>query len=147
MLRALIDSMIFDDDIAAERPLREALGRLTDAGRVELLADTASVEQVAATPDPERRARLRRVRVLVVPPVPEDDARLRALAARPGVDRADAGIAAAAHAQGVPLVTADADLRAAAAAVVPGLALWTWAADLRPRLDALAAELPPRPRW
>lgn len=146
MLRALVDSMIFDR-IAAEPALLEAVDRLTSSGALQLLADTASVEQVAATPDLEHRARLRRVRVLVVPPAEGGDPVLRALAARPGVDVADAGIAAAARAQGVPLVTEDADLRRAAEAVVPDLVLWTWALDLHPKLTALMAEIPPRRRW
>jgi predicted nucleic acid-binding protein len=145
-LRALIDSMIFDA-IAAEPELVDALARLTSAGRVELLADTVSVEQVNVTPDLEHRAGLRRVRVLVVPPAAEEDPAVTALAASTGVDLEDALIAAAAWAQRVPLVTEDGDLRRAAAAVLPDLALWSWAADLRPRLAALAAELPPRRRW
>lgn len=144
-LRCLVDSMIFDA-IALEGELLEAVGRLTSAGQLELLADTVSVEQVAATPHDYHRGLLRRVRVLVVPPVAEDDALVLALAGRTGVDLEDALIAAAARAQAVPLVTEDRDLRAACEALVPELVLWTWDADLRPRLIALAADVPARRR-
>lgn len=144
-LRALIDSMIFDA-IAATDNLLGAVDRATSAGLLELLADTVSVEQVAATPDGYHRGRLRRVRVLVVPPVPESDAAVMALERCRGVDIEDALIAAAAWAQRVPLVTADRDLQVAAAAVLPGLEQWTWPGDLEPRITALGAELPPPPR-
>jgi predicted nucleic acid-binding protein len=146
-LRCLIDSMIFDA-IALEPELLDAVARLTSAGQLQLLADTVSVEQVAATPHAYHRGLLRQVRVLVVPPADEDDPEVRALWSHTGVDIEDALIAAAAWAHRVPFVTEDRDLRAAAAAVLPDLSLWAWEADLRPRLTALAAELPPaRRRW
>ncbi|UTI65105.1 PIN domain-containing protein [Paraconexibacter antarcticus] len=141
-LRCLVDTMIFDA-IVEEPALLEAVDRLTSAGTLQLLADTVSVAQVAAAPPSYHRTQLRRVRVLVVPPADTDPV-LRPLAASTGVGEPDALIAAAARAQGVPLVTEDGDLRRAAAVLLPDLVLWTWAADLRPRLVALAAELPPR---
>ncbi|WP_354699151.1 hypothetical protein DSM112329_04859 [Paraconexibacter sp. AEG42_29] len=144
-LRVLIDSMIFDA-IAAADDLLQDVDRLTSAGRLQLLADTVSVEQVARTPDEYHRARLRRVRVLVVPPVPESDPAVMVLERCRGVDLDDALIAAAAWAARVPLVTADRDLRAAAATILPDLEQWTWADDLQPRIAALAADLPPAPR-
>lgn len=144
-LRCLIDSMIFDA-IALEPELLDAVARLTSAGQLELLADTVSVEQVAATPHAYHRRLLQRVRVLVVPPADEGDAEVMALARHTGVDFEDALIAAAAWRQRVPLVTEDRDLRTACAAVLPDLAVWAWAPELRPRLVALAAELPPPAR-
>lgn len=144
-LRCLIDSMIFDA-IAEEPALLDAVDRLTSAGRLQLLADTVSVQQVAATPPSYHRNELRRVRVLVVPPA-EDDPAVAALAGTPGVDLADALIAVAARAQHVPLVTEDGALRRAVAELMPEVELWDWAGELRPRLVALAAELPPRRRW
>jgi len=134
-LRCLIDSMIFDA-IAGEPGMLELVDRLTSVRRLELLAAATSIEQVAATPDPAHRKRLRRVRVLVVPPS-DDAALLAALAARPGVGSADALIATAAAARAVPFVTEDRSLREALAALVPRLPLWDWAADLRPRILAL----------
>jgi predicted nucleic acid-binding protein len=147
-VRCLIDSMIFDA-IAAEPELLALVDRLTSARRLELLAAPVSLVQVEATPDAERRRRLQRVRVLVVPPAGDGPAGrelLGALQARRGVDRDDALIAAAAAREGVPLVTEDRDLRAAAAASLPEVALWTWADDLRPRVLALGTVLggPPR---
>ncbi len=140
LLRCLIDSMIFDA-IADEPGLLALVDRLTSAGRLELLAAPVSVDQVAATPDPVRRKLLRRVRVLVVPPVEPGDAvggaELAALWASPGVDLDDAGIAAAAFVQHAPFVTEDRDLRRAVAERLPGLPVWGWASDLRPRLVAL----------
>jgi len=145
-LRCLIDSMIFDA-IAGEPDLLALLGRLTNAGRVELLAAPASIAQVAATPDEYHRARLRRVRVLVVPPIDPDDpaavAALLRLLRHPGIDEVDARIAATAIREGVPLVTEDRALRAAIATVAPDLELWGWPHDLRPRL--LAADAPTAP--
>lgn len=144
-LRCLIDSMIFDA-IAEEPVLLDAVDRLTSAGRLQLLADTVSVQQVAATPPSYHRNELRRVRVLVVPPA-EDGPAVAALAGTPGVDLADALIAVAARAQHVPLVTEDGALRRAVAELMPEVELWDWAGELRPRLVALATELPPRRRW
>jgi predicted nucleic acid-binding protein len=138
-LRALIDTNIFDA-IAAEPDLVALVDRLTDAGELQLLAETTSVEQVAAVPDDVRRKQLRRVRVLVVPPAggAADTVLIAALGARPGVGHEDAVIAAAAVAHRVPLVTEDRSLREAVAELVPTLELWRWAGDLRPRLRALA---------
>jgi predicted nucleic acid-binding protein len=145
-LRCLIDAMVFDA-IAAEPDLLALVDRLTSARRLELLAATVAVEQVAATPDEWHRRALQRVRVLVVPPVDEDDppvaTLLAALRRLTGID--DALMAAAAAAQHVPLVTEDRALREAAARHLPGLALWSWAADLRPRIVALGVEHPPPP--
>ena len=138
VLRCLIDTNIFDA-IAAEPDLVGIVDRLTNAGELELLAETTSVEQVAAVPDDVRRKQLRRVRVLVVPPAEDaaDGVLIAALAARPGVGHADAVIAAAAVTHRVPLVTEDRSLREAVAELVPALELWRWASDLRPRLRAL----------
>jgi predicted nucleic acid-binding protein len=142
-LRCLIDSMIFDA-IAGEPDMLALVARLTNAGRVELLAAPASIAQVAATSDEYHRGRLRKVRVLVVPPVDPDDpeamATLMRLLRHPGIDEVDARIAAAAILQDVPLVTEDRALRAAIAAVAPELEVWGWPHDLRPRL--LAADVP-----
>ncbi|MCW3038867.1 MAG: hypothetical protein JWM31_772 [Solirubrobacterales bacterium] len=143
-LRCLIDSMIFDA-IALEPELLEAVDRLTSAGWLQLLADTVSVQQVAATPHPYHRRLLRRVRVLVVPPAQEEDPLVRRLCGHTGVDEGDALIAAAAWAQRVPLVTEDRDLRAAVADVLPEQEQWDWEQDLRPRLTRLTHELPPAP--
>jgi predicted nucleic acid-binding protein len=148
-LRCLIDSMIFD--AIAERDETLALvDRLTSARRLELLAAPAGIAQVAATPDPARRRRLQRVRVLVVPPAPApDDGRGPAsrLRGARGVDRDDAAIAAAAAHHGVPLVTEDRALREAVAARLPQVAVWDWRAGLAPRLDALAREHSVPPGW
>jgi predicted nucleic acid-binding protein len=144
-VRCLIDSMIFDA-VADEPGLLELVDRLTRARRLELCAAPTSIAQVAATPDPERRRRLQRVRVLVVPPADDADpvarATLAALRAAPGVGWDDALIGAAAAAHGVPLVTEDRALARAAAAGDPPVAVWDWAADLRPRLLALGEAAP-----
>ena len=138
-LRALIDSMVFDA-IASEDALLARVDRLTRARDLQLLAAPASLTQIEATPDPEHRRRLRRVRVLVVPPA-EADPRMGplidALHGHPGVDEDDARIAAAAAAENVALVTEDRALRLAVAAEVPELSLWDWASGLGPRLAAL----------
>jgi predicted nucleic acid-binding protein len=136
VLRALIDSMVFDA-IAAEPELLHRVDCLTRRRALELLAAAETMLEVAATPDRAHRRRLQRVRVLVVPPA--DGPVVRRLLAERGVSDHDARIAAAAAANGVPLVTEDRDLRLAAAAHVPGLALWTWDADLRPRIEGLLA--------
>lgn len=129
--------MVFDA-IAGDRDTLAEVDRLTRARRVELLAALETMAEIAATPDPERRRRLQRVRVLVVPPVEPTDPHTRTildgLRAAPGVSDEDAGIALAASARGVPLVTEDRDLRAAATVHLPRLELWTWERDLRPRL-------------
>jgi len=144
-LRCLIDSMIFDA-VADEPGLLGLVDRLTSAGRLELLAAPTSIAQVAATPDPERRRRLQRVRVLVVPPAgdghPGAPETLAALRAARGVGSGDALIGAAAAAHGVPLVTEDRALAAAAAAAAPPVTVWAWAPDLQPRIAALGAALP-----
>jgi predicted nucleic acid-binding protein len=142
-LRCVIDSMVFDS-IADEPELLALVDRMTSAGSLELLAAAVSIDQVSATPNLARRKRLRRVRVLVVPPAGERDQVRRALFATPGVDEADALIAAAAAAHDVPLVTEDRDLRLAVANTLPRIPLWTWARDLRPRILELGAE-PRRP--
>jgi predicted nucleic acid-binding protein len=142
-LRCLIDSMIFDA-VADEPGLLELVDRLTSARRVELLAAPTSIAQVAATPDPDRRRRLQKVRVLVVPPADDADpvarATLAALRAARGVGWDDALIGAAAAAHAVPLVTEDRALAVAAAAAGPPVAVWDWAGDLRPRILALGEE-------
>jgi len=150
-VRCLIDSMIFDP-MADEPGLLELVDRLTSARRLELLAAPTSIAQVAATPDPERRRRLQRVRVLVVPPADLAGARapaarktLAALRAARGVGWDDALIGAAAAVHGVPLVTEDRALARAAAAADPPVAVWDWASGLRPRVLALGAELPAAP--
>lgn len=143
-LRCLIDSMIFDE-IAGEPDLTALVDRLTSARRLELLAAPTSIAQVAATPDPARRRRLQRIRVLVVPPADGDPTArdtLAALRRSPGVDYDDALIAAAAAIQHVPLVTEDRDLRLAVADQLPQVPVWRWATELRPAILALGAELP-----
>lgn len=138
-LRCLIDTMIFDA-IASDPDMVALVARLTDAGQVELLAAPASIAQVAAVGDEYHRARLRRVRVLVVPPVDPDDPAAMAILLRllghPGIDEVDARIAASATLQGVPLVTEDRPLRAALETAAPELELWDWAFELRPRIRA-----------
>jgi predicted nucleic acid-binding protein len=149
-MRCLIDSMIFDR--IADDPAAAALvDRLTRARRLELLAATASMAQVAATPDRERRRRLQRVRVLVVPPAGGDPAGRRlmsALRGAPGVDREDAAIAAAAVAAGAPLATEDRALQGALAERAPQVTVWDWSRGLAPRIAALAEAnpAPPPPR-
>ena len=146
-LRCLIDSMIFDaiDDAG----LTALVDRLTSARRLELLATPTSIAQVAAIPDPARRRRLRRVRVLVVPPADGDPSvhdLLAALRHNPGVGHDDALIAAAAAIHNVPLVTEDRDLGAAVAEHLPRVPVWRWAADLRPAIIALGTEATQPPR-
>jgi predicted nucleic acid-binding protein len=143
VLRCVIDSMVFDA-IAAEPQLLARVDRLTSAGRLELLAATETIAEIAATPDRAHRRRLQRVRVLVVPPPdPDGDPTLLARLRRStGVSDDDASIALTAAAQGVPLVTEDRDLRLAVAAHLPDLPLWRWAPDLRPRIAALEHEQP-----
>jgi predicted nucleic acid-binding protein len=141
VLRSVIDAMVFDA-IAAEPELPAQLDRLTRAGRIELLAAAATLQEVAATPDRAHRRRLQRVRVLAVPPPdPRDPAAAAltaALCAAPGVSDEDAAVAVAAAAHHVPLVTEDRDLRAAVVAELPHVPLWSWP-ELRARM---AAELP-----
>ncbi|MCW2952150.1 MAG: hypothetical protein JWQ48_1320 [Conexibacter sp.] len=135
--------MVFDA-IAAEAQLLAVVDRLTSARRLELLAASETIAEVAATPDRAHRRRLQRVRVLVVPP-PQDDGDagvLWRLRTSTGVSDDDARIALTAAAQAVPLVTEDRDLRLAAAAHLPRLPLWRWATDLRPRIAALEREQP-----
>jgi predicted nucleic acid-binding protein len=129
--------MIFDE-VAAEDGLLAGVDRLTNARRLELLAAPETIAEIAATPDPVHRKRLRRVRVLVVAPA-EDDALVARLRARTGVSHDDARVAATAAHHAVPLVTEDRDLRLAVAELLPALPVWRWAADLRPRIAALDA--------
>jgi predicted nucleic acid-binding protein len=135
--------MVFDA-IAAEPRLLADVDRLTSSGRLELLAATETIAEIAATPDRAHRRRLQRVRVLVVPPADNhgEPTLLRQLRASTGVSDDDARIALSAAAQGVPLVTEDRDLRLAVAAHLPHLPLWRWASDLRPRIAALDHEEP-----
>ena len=134
-LRCLIDSMVFD--VLAESPGRLAdVDRLTRSGELELLAAAETMRELDVIPDRIQRRRLQRVRVLVVAPVP-GDARLRARLQSAGdVSDHDAGIALAAAAHHVPLVTDDRELRAAVAAHLPEIAVWD-AAELVARLEAL----------
>jgi predicted nucleic acid-binding protein len=146
-LRCVIDSMVFDA-IAQDRALLDEVDRLTRARRLELLAALETMEEIAATPDEEHRRRLRKVRVLVVPPPfsARADRRLERLRASAGVSEEDARIAVTAAAQGVPLVTEDRDLRLAVAAHLPDTPLWRWLTDLLPRIRELAQERPAPPR-
>src|SRR5438128_2257162 len=125
--------MVFDA-IAAEPDLLRTVDRLTRGGRLQLLAAAETMLELAATPDPDHRRRLQRVRVLVVPPADLGDAARQRLHVRlfsaPGVSDEDARIALAALGLGVPLVTEDRALRAAAGVTLPGLVLWSWAGDL-----------------
>ncbi len=134
-LRCVIDSMVFDE-IAAQPDCLRRVDRLTNAGRLELLAAARTMDELAAVADDEHRRRLRRVRVLVLPP-PRPHIAFRALMSAPGVGETDARIALTAAEHGVPLVTEDRDLRRAAAAALPQLVVWRWADDLRPRIAAL----------
>jgi predicted nucleic acid-binding protein len=147
-LRCVIDSMVFDA-IAEDRGLLDDVDRLTRARRLELLAALETMEEIAATPDEEHRRRLRRVRVLVVPP-PEpsarSDRRLARMRTSTGVSEEDARIAVTAAAHGVPLVTEDRDLALAVAAHLPDTPIWRWTDDLLPRIRELAATLPAPPR-
>lgn len=142
-LRCVIDAMVFDA-IAAEPELLTEIGRLTSAGRLELLAAAATLEEVAATPDRLHRSRLQRVRVMAVPPaderIPAVASLLASLRGAPGVSEEDAAVALAAASHRVPLVTEDRDLRAAAARHLAHVPLWSWA-QLRPAIEAAAQEL------
>jgi predicted nucleic acid-binding protein len=135
VLRAVIDSMVFDAILDEHDGLR-AVDRLTRRGRLRLLAAAATMDEIAAVADAERRRGLQRVRVLVLPP-PRPHIAFRGLMRAPGVGESDARIALTAVEHGVPLVTEDRDLRAAAAEHLPVLVLWRWADDLRPRIAAL----------
>jgi predicted nucleic acid-binding protein len=134
-LRALIDSMVFDE-IVAERDGLRAVDRLTNRGRLQLLAAATTMLELAEVADEEHRRRLLKVRVLVLPP-PQPHVAFRGLMTSQGVGESDARIALTAAEHEVPLVTEDRDLRAAVTAHLPGLELWTWADDLRPRIAAL----------
>jgi predicted nucleic acid-binding protein len=134
VVRAVIDSMIFDA-IVSERDGLRAVDRLTNLGRLQLMAAAATMDEIAAVADEEHRRRLRKVRVLVLPPQPH--IAFRDLMRSPGVSESDARIALTALEHGVPLVTEDGDLRAAAAEHLPGLVLWRWADDLRPQIAGL----------
>jgi predicted nucleic acid-binding protein len=146
-LRCVIDSMVFDA-IAQDRALLDEVDRLTRARRLELLAALETMEEIAATPDEEHRRRLRKVRVLVVPPPAgaRGDRRLARMRTSPGVSEEDARIAVTAAAHDVPLVTEDRDLERAMAAHLPGTQVWHWLGDLLPRIQALAQQLPAPPR-
>jgi predicted nucleic acid-binding protein len=135
VVRAVIDSMVFDA-IVEERDGLRAVDRLTNAGRLQLLAAATTMAEIAAVADEEHRRRLQKVRVLVLPP-PQPHVAFRGLMRAPGVGESDARIALTAAEHGVPLVTEDRDLRVAAAAHLPELILWRWADDLRPRIAAL----------
>jgi predicted nucleic acid-binding protein len=135
VLRAVIDSMVFDA-IVSERDGLRAVDRLTNRGRLQLLAAATTMDEIAAVADEEHRRQLRKVRVLVLPP-PRPHIAFRDLMRAPGVSESDARIALTALEHGVPLVTEDGDLRAAAAEHLPELVLWRWAEDLRPRIAAL----------
>ena len=141
-VRCLIDSMVFD--AIADAELLDLVDRLAAARELELLAALATMQEIGRTPLRERRRRLQRVRVLVVPPPDEAAPAVRALAARvrtsPGISDEDAGIALTADLHGAPLVTEDSALREAAGVHLPGLELWRWASDLEPRLLALASD-------
>jgi predicted nucleic acid-binding protein len=134
-LRCLIDSMVFD--VLATSPGRlDDVDRLTRRRELELLAAAETMRELEAIPDRTLRRRLQRVRVSVVAPVP-GDARLRARLQGGGdVSDHDAGIALAAAAHHVPLVTEDRDLRAAVTAHLPEVAVWD-AGELVARLEAL----------
>ena len=132
--------MIFDQ-IAEDRELLVTVDRLTRARRVELLAAAETMRELEATPDPERRRRLQKVRVLVVPPAPAD-ALYHQLMASPGVSDEDARIALAAASNGVPLVTEDRDLRDAVLHYLPDTQLWSWA-HLHARLVTAVSGLAP----
>ena len=82
VLRALIDSMVFDA-IADERDGLRAVDRLTNTGRLQLLAAATSMAEIAAVADAERRRRLQKVRVLVLPP-PSPSVVFRDLMRAPG---------------------------------------------------------------
>lgn len=140
-VRCLIDSMVFDAIVDAD--LLDVVDRLTCARELGLLAALETMQELGRTPQPDRRRRLQRVRVLVVaPPEPADPA-VHRLRTSPGVSDEDAGIAATAHLHGAPLVTEDRALREAVGLHLPGLSVWTWSADLEPRLLALAPTRPP----
>jgi predicted nucleic acid-binding protein len=132
-VRCLIDSMVFDA-IAADPELLRLVDRLTRARRLELLAAAETMVELAAVPDEDHRRRLRRVRVLVVPPAEPDPA----FARQRGVSDEDARIASAAAREGVPLVTEDRDLREAVRFLLPATPVWTFAADLLPRIVAIS---------
>ncbi len=138
-VRCLIDSMVFDAIVDAE--LLDLVDRLTSARQVELLAALETMQELARTPQRDRRRLLQRVRVLVVAPPDPSDPAVRVLADRlrasPQISDEDASIAMTAALHGAPLVTEDRALRLAAAAHLPHLRLWTWAADLEPRLLGL----------
>jgi hypothetical protein len=131
-LRCVIDSMVFDE-IAGERDGLRVVDRLTNAGRLQLLAAAQTMDEIAAVADAEHRRRLQKVRVLVLPP-PRPHIAFRGLMSAPGVGEVDARVALTAVEHGVPLVTEDRDLRAAATEHLPELELWHWAQDLRPRI-------------
>ena len=135
VLRAVIDSMVFDA-IVEERDGLRAVDHLTRTGRLQLLAAATTMEEIAAVSDEEHRRRLRKVRVLVLPP-PRPHPAFRDLMRCVGVSESDARIALTAAEHDVPLVTEDRDLRAAAAEHLPDLVVWRWAEDLRPRIASL----------
>jgi predicted nucleic acid-binding protein len=135
VVRAVIDSMIFDA-IVAERDGLRAVDRLTNLGRLQLLAAATTMDEVAAVADEEHRRQLGKVRVLVLPP-PRPHIAFRDLMRSPGLSESDARIALTALEHGVPLVTEDGDLRDAATEHLPDLVLWRWAEDRRPRIAAL----------
>jgi predicted nucleic acid-binding protein len=134
--------MVFD--AIADAEMLDVVDRLTSARQIELLAALATMQEIGRTPLRDRRRRLQRVRVLVVPPPDEAAPTVRALASRvrtsPGISDEDAGIALTADLHGAPLVTEDRALREAAGVHLPELELWRWATDLEPRLRALAPD-------
>ena len=135
-LRCLIDSMVFD--VLAASPGRlDDVDRLTRTRTLELLAAAETMRELDAIPDRLLRRRLQRVRVLVVAPVPGDAALRSRLQAAGDVSDHDAGIALAAAAHHVPLVTEDRELRAAVAAHLPEVPVWD-AESLVARLEALS---------
>src|SRR4051812_19976360 len=127
--------MVFDE-IAADLDCLRAVDRLTNGGRLQLLAAAWTMEEIAAVADAEHPRRLQKVRVLVLPP-PRPHIALRGLMSSVGVGEPDARIALTAAEYAVPLVTEDRDLRAAVAEHLPELVVWRWAEDLRPRIAEL----------
>jgi hypothetical protein len=138
----LVDSMIFDA-IVDEPGMLDRIRAANDAGQLDLFATSVSERQIAAVPDPKRRALLQMVPVTYVGTAGFvlDYSRLdvdrlgpaepiEAIAGGKQRELGDGLIAATAAWDGVPLVTLDRRLQNRTRRELSHVKIWSWE-DLR----------------